>query len=55
MKSQKIKLTVKKSRFPMTDEELRKYYEQVKNSARVFRNRKKYRREEKYKLTDSEN
>ncbi len=39
-----MKYKPKQTRSAMTAEELRKYYEQIKPSARVFDNRKKYKR-----------
>lgn len=37
-----MKLNIKKSRFAFSEDEKRKFYETVKGSARVHRNRKKY-------------
>lgn len=39
-----MKLNTKKTRLPFTPEELEKHYQQVKKSAHVFRNKKKYHR-----------
>ena len=39
-----MKIAVKKTRLPMSKEELRKYYEQVKGSARISENKRKYKR-----------
>jgi hypothetical protein len=52
----KIKVQPKKSRIPMTEEELRVYYEQVKGSGRVSRVEKKYHRprDKKVKSGDTE-
>ena len=47
-----MKIKVKKTRIKMSDEEVRKYYEQVKGSARVSRNEKKFRRKQKKSIYD---
>lgn len=39
-----MKLKARLTRLPFTEEEKRKHYEQIKGSARVFENRKKYKR-----------
>jgi hypothetical protein len=39
-----MKLNVKKTRLAFTSEEKRKFYETVKGSARIHRNRKKFYR-----------
>jgi len=43
-----MKVKIRKTRTKMTDEELRKYYEQVKNSSKISRVEKKNRRKQKY-------
>jgi hypothetical protein len=47
-----MKLNTKKTRLAMHKEELRKYYEQVKGSARVSENLKKYKRSRDKKVLD---
>lgn len=48
-----MKLKIRKTRLPMDKEELRKYYEQVKGSARISEVKKKYKRADKrYKKYD---
>ena len=39
-----MKIKVRQTRLPFTEEERRGFYERVKNSARVHRNRKKFYR-----------
>jgi len=46
------KIKPKQTRTAMTPEELRAYYEQVKGSARVSENRKKYKRSRDKKVND---
>lgn len=45
-----MKLNVKKTRLSMDKEELRKYYEQIKGSARVSEVRKHYKRSRDKKI-----
>ena len=47
-----MKVKIRKTRTKMTDEELRKYYEQVKNSSKISRVEKKARRKQKYSIDD---
>lgn len=46
------KIKPKQTRTAMSKEELRTYYEQVKGSARVSENRKKYKRSRDKKVND---
>lgn len=45
-------MKTRKTRHQFTSDELRGYYERVKNSARVSRNRKKYYRPSDKKVSD---
>lgn len=47
-----MKVKIRKTRIKMTDEELKKYYEQVKGSARISRDEKKFRRKQKKSIYD---
>lgn len=47
----KLKIKARQTRTPMNEEELRKYYEQIKVSARVSENRKAYKRSRDKKVS----
>jgi uncharacterized membrane protein len=49
-----MKVKIRKTRTKMTDQELRIYYEQVKNSSKVSRVEKKFRRKQKHSAQENE-
>lgn len=47
-----MKIETKKTRLAMSKEELRKYYEQIKGSARISENQRKYKRSRDKKVKE---
>jgi len=52
MKKIVMKYQPRQTRLPMHAEELRQYYEQVKGSARISENKKKYKRSRDKKVSE---
>ena len=52
MKKIPLDLHIKKSRIRMSPEELRKYYQTIKGSARISENKKAYKRSRDKKISD---